>query len=117
MPRRTASQSKSVDVAKEAADFVLLEQNLDVLPARDRTRAPDVRPTTLKYVFTPPPGHFGNMFQHGRPVAVPARSSAAPEANFGLNNFMSDFPAMTIATDRWHPEMVTARAVWMYLHP
>ncbi len=55
------SVDTAVDVAKDAADFVLLKQDLDVL----RQGIEEGRRTfanTLKYVFTTTSANFGNMF-------------------------------------------------------
>ena len=55
------SVDTAVDVAKDAADFVLLRQDLDVL----RQGIEEGRTTfanTLKYVFTTTSANFGNMF-------------------------------------------------------
>ncbi len=55
------SVEKAVDVAKEAADFVLLNQDLDVLRVgieKGRTTFAN----TLKYVYTTTSSNFGNMF-------------------------------------------------------
>ena len=110
------SVENAVDVAKEAADFVLLEQNLDVL----RHGIEEGRQTfanTLKYVFTTTSANFGNMFSMaGLSLFLPFLPLLPKQIL--LNNFMSDFPAMTIATDAVDPEMVDrATAVGCDLYP
>ena len=55
------SVNNAVDVAKEAADFVLLEQNLDVL-RQGIEQGRQTFANTLKYVFTTTSANFGNMF-------------------------------------------------------
>jgi magnesium-transporting ATPase (P-type) len=55
------SVDTAVDVAKEAADFVLLKQDLDIL----REGIEEGRVTfanTLKYILTTISANFGNMF-------------------------------------------------------
>jgi P-type Mg2+ transporter len=100
----------AVDVAKEAADFVLLEQDLDVL----RLGIEQGRQTfanTLKYVYTTTSANFGNMFSMaGVSLFLPFLPMLPKQIL--LNNFMSDFPAMTIATDNVDPEMVDKPRRW-----
>ena len=104
------SVENAVDVAKEAADFVLLEQNLDVL----RLGIEQGRQTfanTLKYVFTTTSANFGNMFSMaGLSLFLPFLPLLPKQIL--LNNFMSDFPAMTIATDECDPELVDRPRRW-----
>lgn len=104
------SVENAVDVAKEAADFVLLEQNLDVL----RHGIQEGRQTfanTLKYVYTTTSANFGNMFSMaGLSMFLPFLPLLPKQIL--LNNFMSDFPAMTIATDAVDPEMVDEPRRW-----
>jgi Mg2+-importing ATPase len=104
------SVDTAVDVAKEAADFVLLEQSLDVL----RQGIDEGRRTfanTLKYVYTTTSANFGNMFSMaGLSLFLPFLPLLAKQIL--LNNFMSDFPAMTIAADAVDPEMVDKPRRW-----
>jgi Mg2+-importing ATPase len=104
------SVDTAVDVAKEAADFVLLEQSLDVL----RQGILEGRQTfanTLKYVYTTTSANFGNMFSMaGLSLFVPFLPLLPKQIL--LNNFMSDLPAMTIATDNVDPEMVDKPRRW-----
>jgi len=58
------SVETAVDVAREAADFVLLERNLDVI----RGGIEEGRRTfanTLKYILTTTSANLGNMVVHG----------------------------------------------------
>jgi Mg2+-importing ATPase len=101
------SVENAVDVAKEAADFVLLEQNLDVL-RHGIELGRQTFANTLKYVFTT---NFGNMFSMaGLSLFLPFLPLLPKQIL--LNNFMSDFPAMTIATDAVDPEMVEKPRRW-----
>lgn len=104
------SVDTAVDVAKEAADFVLLERNLDVLRAGiaegRRTFA-----NTLKYIFTTTSANFGNMFSMaGASLFLPFLPLLAKQIL--LNNFLSDFPAMTIASDAVDRELVDTPHRW-----
>jgi len=104
------SVDAAVDVAKEAADFVLLEQGLDVL----RQGIEQGRRTfanTLKYVFTTTSANFGNMFSMaGLSLFLPFLPLLPKQIL--LNNFLSDFPALTIAGDAVDPEMVDKPHRW-----
>lgn len=91
------SVNTAVDVAKEAADIVLLEQDLNVLAQGVR----DGRKTfanTLKYIFTTTSANFGNMFSMaGASLYLPFLPLLPKQIL--LNNFLSDIPSMAIATD------------------
>jgi Mg2+-importing ATPase len=104
------SVDTAVDVAKEAADFVLLKQDLDVL----RQGIEEGRRTfanTLKYVFTTTSANFGNMFSMaGASLFLPFLPLLAKQIL--LNNFLSDFPSLTIATDNVDPELVEKPRRW-----
>ena len=104
------SVDTAVDVAKEAADFVLLEQSLSVL----RQGIQEGRQTfanTLKYIYTTTSANFGNMFSMaGLSMFLPYLPLLAKQIL--LNNFLSDFPAMTIAADAVDPEMVEKPRRW-----
>jgi Mg2+-importing ATPase len=99
-----------VDVAKEAADFVLLRRDLGVLRAGieegRRTFA-----NTLKYIFTTTSANFGNMLSMaGASLFLPFLPLLAKQIL--LNNFMSDFPAMGIAGDNVDEDMVARPHRW-----
>ena len=104
------SVENAVDVAKEAADFVLLEQSLDVL-RHGIEQGRQTFANTLKYVYTTTSANFGNMFSMaGLSLFLPFLPLLPKQIL--LNNFMSDFPAMTIATDAVDPEMVDKPRRW-----
>ena len=104
------SVNTAVDVAKEAADFVLLEQSLDVL-RQGIEQGRQTFANTLKYVFTTTSANFGNMFSMaGLSLFLPFLPLLPKQIL--LNNFLSDFPAMTIATDEVDPEMVDRPRRW-----
>ena len=104
------SVDTAVDVAKEAADFVLLKQDLDIL----REGIDEGRRTfanTLKYVLTTISANFGNMFSMaGASALLPFLPLLAPQIL--LNNFLSDIPATTIASDNVDPEWVERPQRW-----
>jgi Mg2+-importing ATPase len=92
------SVQSAVDVAKEAADIVLLEHDLAVLEAGVR----EGRRTfgnTLKYVFMATSANFGNMFSMaGASLFLPFLPLLPKQIL--LTNLLTDLPEMTIATDR-----------------
>ena len=104
------SVDTAVDVARESADFVLLQHDLTVL-----TRAIDegrrVFANTLKYVFTTTSANFGNMISMaGLSLVIPFLPLLPKQIL--LNNFLSDLPAMAIPGDRVDAEAVTRPRRW-----
>jgi Mg2+-importing ATPase len=104
------SVDSAVDVAKEAADIVLLEKNLDVLiqGVREGRRT---FANTLKYVFMASSANFGNMFSMaGASLFLPFLPMLPKQIL--LTNLLTDFPEMTIATDHVDHEMVEKPRRW-----
>jgi Mg2+-importing ATPase len=100
----------AVDVAKEAADIVLLEKDMDVLVEGVREGRTTFA-NTLKYVFMATSANFGNMFSMaGASLFLPFLPLLPKQIL--LTNFLTDFPEMTIATDRVDPEMVDHPRRW-----
>jgi Mg2+-importing ATPase len=99
-----------VDVAKEAADIVLLDRSLDVL--RRGIEAGRVTfANTLKYIFTTTSANFGNMFSMaGASLFLPFLPLLAKQIL--LNNFLSDLPGMTLAGDNVDREWVEVPRRW-----
>lgn len=104
------SVDKAVDVAKEAADFVLLRQELSVLlegiKEGRRTFA-----NTLKYIFTTTSANFGNM------LSMAASSLFLPflpllAKQILLNNFLSDIPALGMPGDSVDEEAILKPHRW-----
>jgi len=104
------SVDKAVDVAKEAADLVLLERDLAVLHqgiVLGRTTFAN----TLKYVFITTSANFGNMFSMaGASLFLPFLPMLPMQIL--LTNFLTDFPAMAIAGDRVDREWVERPRRW-----
>jgi P-type Mg2+ transporter len=92
------SVDDAVDVAKEAADIVLLDQDLAVLSdgiiIGRRTFA-----NTMKYVFMATSANFGNMFSMAGASLFLSFLPLLPKQIL-LTNLLTDFPEMAIATDR-----------------
>ena len=104
------SVDTAVDVAKDAADFVLLQKDLGIL----REGIDEGRMTfanTLKYILTTISANFGNMFSMAAAsVFLPFLPLLASQVL--LNNFLSDIPATTIASDNVDPEWVAKPHRW-----
>jgi Mg2+-importing ATPase len=106
----SVSVERAVDVAREAADFVLLERDLDVL----RGGIEEGRRTfanTLKYLLTTMSANLGNM------ISMAAASFVLPflpllAGQILLNNLLSDVPAVGLADDRVDPELVVRPSTW-----
>jgi Mg2+-importing ATPase len=104
------SVESAVDVAKEAAQIVLLEKDLEVL-ARGVEEGRKTFSNTLKYVFMATSANFGNMFSMAGASLILPFLPLLP-TQILLTNLMTDFPEMTIATDRVDPELVDRPRRW-----
>ncbi len=104
------SVDSAVDVAKDAADIVLLEKDLSVLVQGVREGRMTFA-NTLKYVFMATSANFGNMFSMaGASLFLPFLPLLPKQIL--LTNLMTDFPEMTIATDSVDSEMVDHPRRW-----
>jgi len=104
------SVNTAVDVAKEAADIVLLEKDLGVLVQGVQ----DGRKTfanTLKYVFMAASANFGNMFSMAGASLFLSFLPLLPTQVL-LTNLMTDFPEMAIPTDSVDSDMVQKPRRW-----
>jgi Mg2+-importing ATPase len=104
------SVESAVDVAREAADFVLLERDLEVLVdgVREGRRT---FANTLKYVFIATSANFGNMFSMaGASLFLPFLPLLPKQIL--LINLLTDFPEMTIAGDNVDDELVQRPRRW-----
>ncbi len=104
------SVDSAVDVAKEAADIVLLEKDLKVLVQGVREGRMTFA-NTLKYVFMATSANFGNMFSMAGASLFLSFLPMLPKQIL-LTNLLTDFPEMTIATDSVDPEMVQKPRRW-----
>jgi Mg2+-importing ATPase len=100
----------AVDVAREAADFVLLERDLDVI-RRGIEEGRRTFANTLKYVLTTTSANLGNM------ISMAAVSLVLPflpllASQILLNNFLSDVPAVGLADDSVDRELVEKPRRW-----
>lgn len=104
------SVDSAVDVAKEAAEIVLLEKDLGVL-AKGVREGRVTFANTLKYVFMATSANFGNMFSMAGASLILPFLPLLP-TQILLTNLMTDFPEMTIATDNVDPELVDRPRRW-----
>ncbi len=104
------SVANAVDVAKEAADFVLLEKDLGVLERGVREGRATFA-NTMKYVFMATSANFGNMFSMAGASLFLTFLPLLPKQVL-LMNLLTDLPEMTIATDLVDPEMVERPRRW-----
>jgi Mg2+-importing ATPase len=99
------SVDTAVDVAKEAADFVLLKQDPSTGPGhalgvlhQGIIQGRKTFANTLKYVFMATSANFGNMFSvAGASLFLPFLPMLPKQIL--LINFLTDLPEMTIAGD------------------
>jgi Mg2+-importing ATPase len=92
------SVANAVDVAKEAADLVLLKQDLNVL-REGIIQGRKTFANTLKYTFMATSANFGNMFSMaGASLFLPFLPMLPKQIL--LINFLTDLPELTIASDR-----------------
>ncbi len=104
------SVDSAVDVAKEAADIVLLEQNLNVLidGVREGRRT---FANTMKYIFMATSANFGNMFSMaGASLFLPFLPLLPTQIL--LTNLLTDLPEMTIGSDNVEADTVAKPARW-----
>jgi Mg2+-importing ATPase len=88
----------AVDVAKEAADIVLLHRDLAVIAAGVREGRRTFA-NTLKYVFMATSANFGNMFSMAGASLFLDFLPLLPKQIL-LTNLLTDLPEMAIARDR-----------------
>ena len=96
------SVDSAADVAKEAADIVLLEKDLGVLERGVREGRMTFA-NTLKYVFMATSANFGNMFSMAGASIFLSFLPLLPKQIL-LTNLMTDFPEVNIASDNVDPE-------------
>ena len=104
------SVSTAVDVAKEAADLVLLDQDLNVLiegvKEGRRTFA-----NTQKYIFMATSANFGNMFSMAGASLFLSFLPLLPKQIL-FTNLLTDLPAMTIASDAVDDDWISKPRRW-----
>ena len=104
------SVDSAVDVAKESADIVLLQKDLQVL-VQGVQEGRKTFANTLKYVFMATSANFGNMFSMaGASLFLPFLPMLPVQVL--LMNLLTDFPEMTIPTDSVDKELTEKPRRW-----
>jgi Mg2+-importing ATPase len=104
------SVDSAVDIAKEAADVILLEKSLLVL-ADGVDEGRKVFSNILKYIRMGASSNFGNMFSVlGASLFLPFLPMAPLQIL--TNNLLYDFSQVPIPTDHVDPEQVVAPRPW-----
>jgi len=104
------SVDSAVDVAKDAADVVLLETDLGVL-ADGVMEGRRIFTNTTKYVLMGTSSNFGNMFSAAGASLFLSFLPMLPTQVL-LNNLLYDVSEMTIPTDDVDPELLARPARW-----
>lgn len=104
------SVENAVDVAREAADFVLMKKNLTVLVDGIKEGRKTFA-NTLKYLYISTGSTFGNM------CSVAAASLILPflpmlPKQILLTNFLTDFPFLTVTSDNVDSEQLEKPGRW-----
>jgi Mg2+-importing ATPase len=104
------SVAGAADVAREAADIVLLEKELAVV-ARGLREGRRTFANTLKYVFMATSANFGNMFSMaGASLFLPFLPLVPKQVL--LVNLLTDLPEMAIASDTVDDEAIERPRRW-----
>lgn len=104
------SVNTAVDVAKEAADLVLLDRDLNVLVEGVREGRRTFA-NTQKYIFMATSANFGNMFSMAGASLFLSFLPLLPKQIL-LTNLMTDCPSMTISTDNVDEEWINKPRKW-----
>ncbi|KAA0107620.1 magnesium-translocating P-type ATPase [Mycolicibacterium sp. P1-5] len=104
------SVDTATDVAKDAADVVLLEKDLGVL-ATGVAEGRRIFANTIKYVLMGTSSNFGNMFSAAAASAVLTFLPMLP-SQILLNNILYDSSQLAIPTDRVDEEQLHAPSHW-----
>ena len=104
------SVENAVDVAREAADFVLMEKDLSVL-VEGIKEGRKTFANTLKYIFINTGSTFGNMFSVAIASLLLPFLPMLPKQIL-LMNFITDFPYLTVASDNVDEEQLDKPGKW-----
>lgn len=104
------SVDSATDVAKDAADVVLLEKDLGVL-ATGVAEGRRIFANTIKYVLMGTSSNFGNMFSAAAASALLPFLPMLP-SQILLNNLLYDSSQLAIPTDRVDEEQLQAPSHW-----
>ena len=104
------SVNSGTDVAKDAADVVLLEKDLGVL-ATGVMEGRRIFANTMKYVLMATSSNFGNIFSAAGASLFLSFLPLLP-SQILLNNLLYDTGQLAIPTDHVNPEAVARPAAW-----
>jgi Mg2+-importing ATPase len=104
------SVDSGTDVAKDAADVVLLDKDLGVL-ADGVMEGRRIFANTMKYVLMATSSNFGNMFSAAGASVFLTFLPMLP-SQILLNNLLYNSGQLAIPTDRVDPEALTRPAAW-----
>jgi Mg2+-importing ATPase len=104
------SVDSGTDVAKDAADVVLLEKDLGVL-AEGVMEGRRIFANTMKYVLMSTSSNFGNMFSAAGASVFLSFLPMLP-SQILLNNLLYNTGQLVIPTDRVDPEALARPAAW-----
>ncbi|MEO7060468.1 MAG: HAD-IC family P-type ATPase [Lapillicoccus sp.] len=104
------SVDTATDVAKDAADVILLEKDLQVV-ADGVVEGRRIFANTIKYVLMGTSSNFGNMFSAAAASAFLSFLPMLP-SQILLNNLLYDAGQLAIPTDRVDEEQLQAPAHW-----
>ncbi|GAB3949602.1 magnesium-translocating P-type ATPase [Spirosoma harenae] len=104
------STCNAVDVAQEAADFVLLEKDLSVLADGIREGRKSFA-NSMKYIFITTGATFGNMFSVAGASLWLSFMPMLPKQIL-LTNLITDFPFLAIASDEVDADQLTRPQKW-----
>jgi P-type Mg2+ transporter len=104
------SVQTATDVAKDAADIVLLDKDLEIL-ATGIVEGRRIFANTIKYVLMGTSSNFGNMFSAGGASLILSFLPMLP-TQILLNNLLYDASEMTIPTDNVDEEQLQRPAHW-----
>jgi Mg2+-importing ATPase len=104
------SVENAVDVTKEAADLVLLNQDLNILLTGIRLGRTSFT-NTMKYIHITTSANFGNMFSMaGISLLIPFLPMLPMQIL--LTNFLTDIPAMGISDDSVDDDLIKGHTKW-----
>ncbi|HEX9124691.1 MAG TPA: magnesium-translocating P-type ATPase [Actinomycetota bacterium] len=104
------SVDSAADVAKDAADIVMLEKDLGVL-AEGVVEGRRIFSNTIKYVLMGTSSNFGNMFSAAG-ASIFLKFLPMLPTQILLNNLLYDVSEMTIPTDNVDEEMLQRPSYW-----
>ncbi|MHB8233155.1 MAG: magnesium-translocating P-type ATPase [Solirubrobacteraceae bacterium] len=104
------SVQTATDVAKDAADIVLLDKDLEIL-ASGVVEGRRIFANTIKYILMGTSSNFGNMFSAGGASLILSFLPMLP-TQILLNNLLYDASEMTIPTDNADEEQLQRPAHW-----